>query len=82
MDVLIDASLPDVARWLPRSLGTLTSAGAGQARLHGSTADPGWYAGRLAGLPYAFSVEGSAELRRATADLERRLLSSAKPVPQ
>jgi len=77
VDVLIDASVGDVAGWLPRSLGTLEPTGDGRTRLRGSTADPGWYVGRLAILPFAFRVQGSAELCRATADLGRRLLASA-----
>ncbi len=39
--------------------------------------NPGWYVGRLAVLPYAFHVNGSAELRQAAADLGRRLLAAA-----
>jgi hypothetical protein len=33
--------------------------------------------GRLAVLPYAFHVNGSAELRQAAADLGRRLIEAA-----
>jgi predicted DNA-binding transcriptional regulator YafY len=77
VDVLIDASVRDAAGWLPRSLGTLEPTSDGRTRLRGSTADPGWYVGRLAILPFAFRVQGSAELCRATADLGQRLLASA-----
>ena len=77
VDVLIDASMRDVAGWLPRSLGTLTPTDDGRTRLSGSTADPGWYAGRLAILPFGFRVAGSAELCRAMADLGHRLIASA-----
>ena len=48
------------------------------ARVH---RQPDWYAGRLAVLPYAFHVHGSAELRQATADLGRRLLASGSGAP-
>ena len=88
VDVLIDAGPADVARWLPRSLGILSPSDDGRrTRLRASTASPSWYAGRLAVLPYAFHVHGSAELRQATADLGRRLLASATggsgtPAPQ
>ena len=77
VDVLIDAAPAEVARWLPRSLGILSPSDDGRrTRLRASTANPRWYAGRLAVLPYAFHVHGSAELREATADLGRRLLAS------
>jgi predicted DNA-binding transcriptional regulator YafY len=77
VDVLIDAAPAEVARWLPRSLGILSPSDDGRrTRLRASTANPGWYAGRLAVLPYAFHVNGSAELRQATADLGRRLLAA------
>jgi predicted DNA-binding transcriptional regulator YafY len=80
VDVLIDATVTEVARWLPRSLGTLSPYDDGRcARLRASTADPGWYVGRLAVLPYAFHVNGSAELRQAAADLGRRVLAAASP---
>jgi predicted DNA-binding transcriptional regulator YafY len=78
VDVLIDAPPVEIARWLPRSLGLLSPSDDGDGtRLRASTASPHWYAGRLAVLPYAFYVRGSAELREATADLGRRLLAAA-----
>ena len=77
VDVLIDAPVAEVACWLPRSLGTLSAADDGGTRLRASTSNPDWYAGRLAVLPYAFHVTGSAELRQATEDLGRRLLAAA-----
>jgi hypothetical protein len=77
VDVLIDAAPAEVARWLPRSLGILSPTDDGRrTRLRASTANPRWYAGRLAVLPHAFHVHGSPELREATADLGRRLLAS------
>ena len=77
VDLLIDAAPAEVARWLPRSLGLLSPSDDGRrTRLRASTASPRWYAGRLAVLPYAFHVRGSAELREATADLGRRLFAS------
>jgi predicted DNA-binding transcriptional regulator YafY len=79
--VLIDAEPREVARWLPRSLGALTPAGDGRTWLRGSTENPGWYAGRLAILPFGFRVAGSAELCQATADLGRRLLACAAADP-
>jgi predicted DNA-binding transcriptional regulator YafY len=81
VDVSIDASPAAVARWLPRSLGTLVPDGAGRTRLRASTSEPDWYAGRLAVLPYPFRVHGSAELRDAMADLGRRLLAASETDP-
>jgi hypothetical protein len=82
VDVVIDAAADEVARWLPRSLGILSPSDDGRrTRLRASTANPSWYAGRLAVLPYAFRVHGSAELRQATADLGRRLLASGSGAP-
>ncbi len=79
VDVVIDAAAAEVARWLPRSLGTLSPFDDGRrTRLRASTANPNWYAGRLAVLPHSFHVHGSAELRQATADLGRRLLASGR----
>ena len=77
VDVVIDATMTEVRRWLPRSLGVLSPADDGRrTRLRASTANPGWYVGRLAVLPYAFHVHGSAELRQAAADLGRRLIAA------
>ena len=77
VDVLIDATATEVARWLPRSLGALSPFADGRrAQLRATTANPGWYVGRLAVLPYAFHVNGSAELRQAASDLGRRLLAA------
>jgi hypothetical protein len=77
VDVLIDASTREVARWLPRSFGMLVPTDDGRTRLHASTDNPSWYAGGLAVLPFAFRVDGSAQLQRAIADLGRRLIASA-----
>ncbi len=81
VDVLIDASVREVAGWLPRSLGTLEPTDDGRTRLRASTSDPNWYAGRLAILPFAFRVDGSAELRRAAGGLGRRLMAAAGASP-
>jgi predicted DNA-binding transcriptional regulator YafY len=77
VDVLIDAPPAEVAGWLPRSLGALSAAGDGQARLTASTDTPGWYASRLAALPYSFRVIESAPLRDALAELGRRLIAAS-----
>ena len=78
VDVLIEATVAAVARWLPPSLGALSPSSDGrQTHLRASTSNPGWYVGRLAVLPYAFHVIGSPELRQAAADLGRRLIGAS-----
>jgi len=77
VEVLIEATVAEAARSLPRSLGRLEPAGPGQARLLASTEDPDWYARHLAALPVPFRVLASAELQRATATLARRLLQAS-----
>ena len=91
VDVLIDAAAAEVARWLPRSLGILSPSDDGRrTRLRASTANPGWYAGRLAVLPYAFHVHGVGRAARgdrrpwpAAARVRHRRLrrSAAGPTP-
>lgn len=77
VEVLIEATAEQTARWLPRSLGRLEPAGPGQARLLASTEDPDWYARQLAALPVPFAVLESPELQRATAALGQRLLQAS-----
>jgi predicted DNA-binding transcriptional regulator YafY len=83
VEVLIDAPPAQVAFWLPRSLGTLTPYEDGtKTRLTASTDDPQWYAGLLAVLPFAFRVTESPPLRKAVADLGRRLLAASADVAE
>jgi predicted DNA-binding transcriptional regulator YafY len=83
VDVLIGAPPAEVAFWLPRSLGTLTACADGsKTRLTASTSEPGWYAGRLAALPFPFTVTESPPLRAAVAELGRRLLAAGADVKQ
>jgi predicted DNA-binding transcriptional regulator YafY len=83
VDVLIDAPPAEVAFWLPRSIGTLTPAADGsKTRLTASTSEPGWYAGRLAALPFLFVVSESPPLRAAVTELGRRLLAAGADVKQ
>ncbi len=79
VDVLIDATVEQASRWLPRSLGRLEPAGGGRSRLRATTDEPAWYARQLAALPVPFRVGGSPELQRATAALGQQLLQAAGP---
>jgi predicted DNA-binding transcriptional regulator YafY len=77
VDVLVDATVEQTARWLPRSLGHLEPDGEGRTRISATTDQPDWYARQLAVLPVAFRVLASAELRRATAVVGEQLLQAA-----
>ncbi len=73
VEVLVDAPLPEVQHWLPRSFGRLEATGAGSTRLVATTDEPDWYAAQLAGLPFAFRVVDGSELRAAVVVLADRL---------
>jgi predicted DNA-binding transcriptional regulator YafY len=76
VDVVIDATVEQASRWLPRSLGHLEPEGEDRARLRATTDEPAWYARQLAAIPAPFRVIESPELQRATADLGRRLMQA------
>jgi predicted DNA-binding transcriptional regulator YafY len=77
VEVIVDAKVADVERWLPRSLGRLEPAEEGRTRLRASTEDPDWYVRRLAVLPASFRILGSDPVRYAMEELSRRLARSA-----
>ena len=77
VDVLIDADVHETARWVPRSLGHLGPDEDGRTRLRATTSNPQWYARQLATIPAPLRVLGSAELRRAVADLSRQLRAAS-----
>jgi predicted DNA-binding transcriptional regulator YafY len=74
VEVLVDAPLEDVGRWLPRSLGRLEPGPDGRTRLVATTDNLEWYARQLATLPAPFEVVGSVELQRAVTALARQLM--------
>ncbi|HEV8065905.1 MAG TPA: WYL domain-containing protein [Acidimicrobiales bacterium] len=82
VDVLVDASPRQTARWLPRSLGRLESLADGRTRLTATTDEPDWYARQLARIEVPYSVLGSAEIQQATAALGQRLLRAAQPAAE
>jgi predicted DNA-binding transcriptional regulator YafY len=70
--VVFDAALAEVAPWIRPPMGRLEPAGAGCV-LVGSTSNPTMYAQEwLAGVPFAFRVEGGRELRAAFGTLAAR----------
>jgi predicted DNA-binding transcriptional regulator YafY len=77
VDVLIDATIDDTSRWVPRNLGRLEPAGHSGTRLQATTDEPDWYARQLAAIPASFHVLGSPELQRAAAALGSRLVQAA-----
>jgi len=77
VEVLIDATVEETARWLPRNLGRLAPDDAGRTRLTATTEDTDWYARQLAAIPAPFRILASAELQKAAAELGRRFLSAA-----
>lgn len=77
VDVLVDATVEETSRWVPRSLGRLEPDEEDRARLRATTDEPDWYARQLAAIPAPFRVIGSPELKRATAALGQRLVQAA-----
>ncbi|WP_353846991.1 WYL domain-containing protein [Nocardioides sp. LMS-CY] len=75
-EVLVDAPVEQVRRWVPRSFALLSAEG-DRTRMVATTDDPDWYAARLAMLPVPFEVVGSPELRSALRSLAARLASAA-----
>jgi predicted DNA-binding transcriptional regulator YafY len=78
IEVLIDAPIADVERWIARNLGRLEEVDATHTRLLGSTDEPDWYAYRLAGIPASFHVLNPPELRAAMQSLAQNLLHAAE----
>ena len=81
VDVLVEATVEETSRWLPRSLGRLEPEAEGRTRLRATTDEPDWYARQLAALPAPFSVVGSPELQRAAAALAQRLAHASGSEP-
>jgi len=78
VDVLVDAPVSDMSRWVPRSLGRLESDGESRTRMRATTDNPDWYARQLATIPARFRVLGGPEVQRAVLALGRRLTRIGK----
>jgi predicted DNA-binding transcriptional regulator YafY len=78
-EVVVDASLDDVACFLPRALGRLEPLGDGSTRLVGSTSNPWWYAEQLARVPAPYRILGCPELRQAARAVAERMLAASEP---
>jgi len=81
VEIVIDAPLETVTRWLPRALGRLEPLDAGRTRLVGSTSNPVWYAGQIAPIPASYRIVSCPELREAARVLGQRLLAATNPGP-
>ena len=77
VEIVIDAPVDAVARWLPRAIGRLEPLDAETTRLVGSTSNPRWYAEQLAAIPAAYRIVRCPELREAARVVGRRLLAAA-----
>jgi predicted DNA-binding transcriptional regulator YafY len=78
VEVLVDAPVERVARWVPRSIARLEDAGEGRTRLVGTTDEPDWYAAQLARIEAPFEILGSPELREVAAAMGRRLADATR----
>jgi predicted DNA-binding transcriptional regulator YafY len=77
VEVVVDAPLEIVARWLRRNLGRLEAIDDEHTRLVGTTDEPEWYAEHLADVRAPFRVVGPPELRDAVRALGKRLLEAS-----
>lgn len=78
VEVLVDATIEQTSRWVPRSLGCLEPDEESRTRLRATTDEPDWYARQLAAIPAPFRVIGSPELQRATVALGQRLVRAGQ----
>jgi predicted DNA-binding transcriptional regulator YafY len=79
--VVFDAPITDVAPWIRPPMGRLEPSGEGCV-LTGSTNNPAMYAQEwLAGVPFAFRVEGGDELRTAVATVAARFTAALDHPP-
>lgn len=76
VEVLIDASVDSVTRWLSRQLGRLEATDDGRTRLVGSTDEPDWYARHLTAIEAPYRIVSAPEIREAAQEIGRRLTSA------
>ena len=81
VEVVVDASVDAVARWLPGQLGRLEPTQDGGTRLVGSTDEPHWYARHLSALRAPYRILSPPELREAARDLGRWLTRAGSTEP-
>jgi len=81
VEVVIDAPVDRLARWLPRALGLVEPLDTRTSRLVGSTSNPVWYAEQLATIPMPYRIVKCPELREAARVLGQRLLAAGADPP-
>ncbi len=79
VEVLIDAPIAQVERWIARNLGRLEEIDADHTRLIGSTDEPEWYAYRIASIEAPFKVVSPPEIQEAIRALGQNLLRAGGP---
>ncbi|HZG93677.1 MAG TPA: WYL domain-containing protein [Mycobacteriales bacterium] len=77
VEVVIDAPVEQVARWIRRSVGRLEPTADGRTRLLGTTESPFWYARHLTALEAPYRIVAPQELRDAARDMGARLAGAA-----
>lgn len=81
VDVVVEAPVDVVGRYVPRTVGRLEAMGEGRTRLVGSTSSPGRCAEQLAALPAPYLIVGSREVRDAARALALRMLAAVGSEP-
>jgi predicted DNA-binding transcriptional regulator YafY len=76
VEVIIDAPIARITRWIPRSIGHCEAVDDHTTRLTGTTDSPDWYAAQISELGAPFRIVDSPELAASAAKLGRRLLDS------
>jgi len=76
VEVVFDAPVEDVTRWVPLALGRLEALGETATRLVGSTSNTWSYAAQLAGVPAAYRIIEGPELRASARTLGERALAA------
>jgi predicted DNA-binding transcriptional regulator YafY len=78
VEVIIDAPVATVSRFLPRALGRLEPHGAEATRLTGSTSNPWWYAEQLTRIRAPYRIVGGPELKETARVIGQRLVAAGE----
>jgi predicted DNA-binding transcriptional regulator YafY len=81
VELVVDAPVDDVARWLPRNLGRLEPTDDGRTRLVGSTGEPLWFLRHLTAIEAPFRIVSPPGLREVARALGERLQAAARETP-
>lgn len=78
VEVVVEAPVATVARWVPRSQGRLEEIDANRTRLIATTDEPDWYAEQLTAIKAPFHIVAPSELVDAARELAHRLLAATR----